>query len=392
MQTISSSPSGRIVPTIEGQQAFVPNPLPTDLPMSSRLVSLLDRASHAVGELAGVGETIPNPHILIRPLLRREAVFSSQIEGTVASLSEVFAYEAGSRRPSGTDVAEVVNYVVALEYGIERFKSLPISFRLVNELHERLLAGVRGQDKRLGEFRRQQVWIGVPNTPIGEARFIPPPAEYLRDLFHEWERFVNEDTDMPPLVRCALMHYQIEAIHPYSDGNGRIGRLLITLFLCACGVLRMPLLYLSAYFERDRQRYYDELFNVSAKGNWEQWLSYFLIGVYHEAKDVVERIRRMRILQEEWKAQLESHRESANVLRLLERFFAQPITTALQAAEFLDISDAGTRRVLSRLVDAGVVTRDDSTWPHLYISQRLLDEIDRPITTSTLPAPQENIT
>ena len=392
MQIPSSSPSGHLVPTIEGQQAFVPNPLPTDLPMSSRLVSLLDRASHAVGELAGVGETIPNPHILIRPLLRREAVFSSQIEGTVASLSEVFAYEAGSRRPPDTDVAEVVNYVVALEYGIERLNSLPISFRLVNELHERLLAGVRGQDKRLGEFRRQQVWIGVPNSPIGEARFIPPPTEYLRDLFHEWERFVNEDTDAPPLVRCALMHYQIEAIHPYSDGNGRIGRLLITLFLCACGVLRMPLLYLSAYFERDRQRYYDELFNVSAKGDWERWLSYFLIGVYQEAKDVVERIRRMRTLQEEWKTQLESRRESVNVLRLLERFFAQPIMTALQAAEFLDISDAGTRRVLSRLVDAGIVTRDDSTWPHLYISQRLLDEIDRPITTSTLPAPQEKIT
>ncbi len=386
MQILGNSPSGRLVPTIEGQQAYVPNPLPTDLPMSSRLVSLLDRASRAVGELGGVGETIPNPHILIRPLLRREAVLSSQIEGTVASLSEVFAYEAGSRRSPGGDVAEVVNCVVALEYGIERLNSLPISFRLVNELHERLLAGVRGQDKRPGEFRREQVWIGVPNSSIHEARFIPPPAEYLRDLFHDWERFVNEDTDMPPLVRCALMHYQIEAIHPYSDGNGRIGRLLITLFLCASGMLRMPLLYLSAYFERDRQRYYDELFNVSATGNWEQWLSYFLIGVHQEARDVVERIRRMRALQEELKAQLENRRVSANVLRLLERFFAQPIMTALQAAEFLEISDAGTRGVLSRLVDAGIVTRDDSAWPHLYISRRLLDEIDRPITTPTLPA------
>ena len=385
MQILSSSPSGRLAPTIEGQQAFVPNPLPSELAMSTRLVSLLDRTSRTVGELAGVGETIPNPHILIRPLLRREAVLSSRIEGTVASLSEVFAYEAGSRRAPDTDVAEVVNYVVALEYGIERLKSLPISFRLVNELHERLLAGVRGQDKGPGEFRRQQVWIGVPNSPIHESRFIPPPAEYLRDLFQDWERFVNEDTDMPPLVRCALMHYQIEAIHPYPDGNGRIGRLLITLFLCASGVLRLPLLYLSAYFERDRQRYYDELLNVSETGDWDRWLSYFLTGVYQESRDVVERIRRLRMLQEEWKTQLESRRESANVLRLLDRFFAQPIMTVLQASEFLEISDAGTRRVLGRLADAGIVKRDGSSWPHLYISHLLLDEIDRPITPPDRP-------
>ena len=385
LEILSGSWSGRLAPTIDDQRAFVPNPLPRELAMSSRLVSLLDRTSRTVGELAGVGETIPNPHILIRPLLRREAVLSSRIEGTVASLSEVFAYEAGSRRAPDTDVAEVVNYVVALEYGIERLNSLPISFRLVNELHERLLAGVRGQDKGPGEFRKQQVWIGVPNSPIHEARFIPPPAEYLRDLFHEWERFVNEDTDMPPLVRCALMHYQIEAIHPYSDDNGRIGRLLITLFLRASGVLRLPLLYLSAYFERDRQRYYDELLNVSAKGDWDRWLSYFLTGVYQESRDVVERIRRLRMLQEELKGQLESRRESANVIRLLDRFFAQPIMTVLQAAEFLEISDAGTRRVLGRLADAGIVKRDDSTWPHLYVSQRLLDEIDRPITSPGQP-------
>ena len=385
MEILSSGRSGHLVPTVNGQQAFVPNPLPRELAMSSRLISLLDRTSRTVGELAGVGETIANPHILIRPLLRREAVLSSRIEGTVASLSEVFAYEAGSRRAADADVAEVVNYVVALEYGIERLNSLPISFRLVNELHERLLAGVRGQDKGPGEFRKQQVWIGVPNSPIHEARFIPPPAEYLRDLFHEWERFVNDDTDMPPLVRCALMHYQIEAIHPYSDGNGRIGRLLITLFLRASGVLRLPLLYLSAYFERDRQRYYDELLNVSAKGDWDRWLSYFLTGVFQEAKDVVERIRRLRMLQEELKGQLESRRESANVIRLLDRFFAQPIMTVLQAAEFLEISDAGTRRVLGRLADAGIVKRDDSSWPHLYVSQRLLDEIDRPIASPGQP-------
>ena len=384
MQRLSNSPCGRLVPTIEGQWAFVPDPLPDELAMSSSLISLLDNASRAVGTLAGVGEIVANPHLLIRPLLRREAVLSSRIEGTVASLSDVFAYEAAGHGRSSGDTGEVVNYVTALEYGIDRLGSLPISFRLANELHERLLAGVRGQDKRPGELRRQQVWIGAPGSPIREARFIPPPPACLRDLLHDWESFANKSTDMPPLIRCALMHYQIEAIHPYMDGNGRIGRLLITLFLCASGVLLTPLLYLSAYFERDRQKYYEELFNVSETGDWERWLSYFLKGVYQESRDALERIRRMRTLQKSWRELLHDRRESANGLRLLEELFLHPIITVSQASAAIGISDAGTRQVLGRLTDAGIVKRLGNTWPHLYVAQRLLDEIDRPI------APAEN--
>ena len=379
MQRLSASPCGRLVPTIEGQRAFVPGPLPGELALSSKLVSLLDSASRAAATLAGVGETISNPHLLIRPFLRREAVLSSRIEGTVASLSDVFAYEAAGRGPPGGDVAEVMNYVTALEYGIGRLDSLPISFRLANELHERLLTGVRGQDRRPGQLRTLQVWIGAPGSSIQEARFIPPPPAYLMDLFHDWEKFANEPTDTPPLIRCALMHYQIETIHPYADGNGRIGRLLITLFLRASGVLPTPLLYLSAYFERDRQRYYDELLNVSETGDWEQWLLYFLEGVRLEAGDALERIRRMRTLQEEWRGLLHDRRESANGLRLLEELFVSPVTTASQASAILGISNAGARRVLSRLIDAGILTRVDNVWPNVYVAHRLLDEIDRPI-------------
>ena len=182
---------------------------------------------------------------------------------------------------------------------------------------------------------------------------------------------------MPPLVRCALMHYQIETIHPYSDGNGRIGRLLITLFLSASGLLRIPLLYLSAYFERNRESYYEELLNVSATGDWERWLRYFLRGVRMEAGDVVERLRS---LQDEWRELLVGRKEAASVLRLLDEFFARPILTVSQAAEVLGISDAGTRRVLGRLINAGIVTRQGDRWPHLYVSRRLLEEIDRPIS------------
>ena len=205
MQQLTHSTCGSLVPTIEGQWAFVPDPLPRELDLSPGLVSLLDRASRAIATLDGVGETIQNPHLLIQPLLRREAVLSSRIEGTVASLSDVFSYEAGNERVSG-DVREVINYVVALEQGVRTLERLPISFRSVNEIHGQLLAGVRGENRRTGEFRREQVWIASPGSSIRSARFIPPPPDRLRDLFQDWEQFVNGSLEMPPLVRCALMH------------------------------------------------------------------------------------------------------------------------------------------------------------------------------------------
>ena len=379
MQSLINSPCGELVPTIEGQSAFIPAPIPHELQLSSDLVLILDSATQAVSTLAGVGETVPNPHLLARPFARREAVLSSRIEGTVASLSDVLKYEAGGRSQTGNDAAEVFNYVQALEHGIERLDDLPISYRLVNELHSLLLSGVRGEEKSPGEFREEQVWIGAPGSRIQEARFIPPPPEYLRDLFYDWEAFVNNSRSLPPLVRCALMHYQIETIHPYSDGNGRIGRLMITLFLCATGILVTPLLYLSAYFERDRQRYYEELFNVSATGDWERWISYFLEGIRTESRDVLARIRQVRLLEAEWRTLLLSRREPSSGLQLLEELFANPVVTASRVSELLGVTDPGARRILNRLVDAGILVRVEDTWPNLYVADRLIHEINRPI-------------
>ncbi len=379
MRSLMASPRGELVPTIEGQSAFVPYPLPRELYLSPDAVLLLDEASRAISTLAGVGETLPNPHMLIRPFARREAVLSSRIEGTVASLSDLFAYEAGGGRQDSGDAREVFNYVQALEYGIGRLDDLPISFRLVNELHARLMAGVRGEHLSPGHFRTGQVWIGAPGSGIRDARFVPPPAGRLRELFYDWEDFANNADKLPPLVRCALMHYQIEAIHPYIDGNGRIGRLLITLFLCASGVLAAPLLYMSAYFERDRQRYYDELLNVSRTGDWERWLAYFLRGVYLESKDALARLRRVRDLEDEWRAALVSRRESANGLRALDELFANPIITAPQIAKLLGVSEPGARRILGRLGEAGIVRRIEAARPSLYVAERLIHEIERPI-------------
>ena len=378
MRQLADSECGALVPIGEGLRAFVPDPLPRELRLSPPLAALLDRASRAVARLDGVGETVPNPHLFIQPLIRREAQLSSRIEGTRASLSDVFSYEAGSRS-SAEDVQEVVNYIDALECGIDALASVPISFRLANQVHARLLAGVRGGDGAAGAFRRIQVYIAPPAASVEDAAFIPPPPEMLRDLFQDWERFVNEPADMPPLVKCALMHYQIEAIHPYEDGNGRIGRLLIALFLIASGVLSSPLLYLSAYFERDRQRYYDELFAVSQTCDWERWLRYFLTGALRESRDAVERIRRIRGLQDRFREIIETSRQPISSLRLMERMCASPFVTVRGAAEILEMTVAGARRVLERLESAGLVSQVDGAYPALYAAYEVLEALEAPI-------------
>ena len=377
MQNLRDNPCGRLVPAMGGQSAFVPNPLPRQLDMSSRLSYLLEQATLAVGTLAGIGEIAPNPRLFIQPFIRREAVLSSRIEGTQASLSDLFRHESGGEGDSD-DVLEVSNYVTALEYGIDRLDRLPISLRLINEVHERLLTGVRGEEKRPGELRDEQVWIGPPGSSISSARFIPPPPSYVRDLLYDWEKFANERMDMPVLVRCALMHYQIEAIHPYRDGNGRIGRLLIILFLQAQRALPAPLLYMSAYFERDRQRYYDELLNVSVNCDWERWLDYFLVGVEREARDTLERLRRVRELHTRYRDALITRRGAASGLNLLDALFDNPFMTVPRAMDILGMTPSGARRVLDRLIDAGIVERIDDTWRHLYVAQGVLNEIESP--------------
>ena len=378
MRRLEGSDCGALVPIDGGLRAFVPAPLPRELILSAPLAALLDRASRAAARLDGVGETVPNPHLFIQPLIRREAQLSSRIEGTRASLSDVFSHEAGGRASAG-DVREVINYINALNYGLEALKSVPISFRLANQVHERLLAGVRGGHGVAGAFRRIQVYIVSPASSGEDAAFIPPPPDMLRDLFQDWERFANEPIDMPPLVKCALMHYQIEAIHPYEDGNGRIGRLMIALFMAASGVLSSPLLYLSAYFERDRRRYYDELFAVSETCDWERWLRYFLTGALRESLDAAARIRRMRGLQDRFREIIESERHPISSLRLMESMCANPFVTVRGAAETLDMTVAGARRVLERLESAGLIRQMDGARPALYAAHEILDALQAPM-------------
>src|SRR2546428_2246765 len=252
-------PHGRRLRCRGGDRAYVPEPLPPRFEWSAGLAAALSAADRAVGRLAGEGGHLPNPHLLIRPFVRREAVLSSRIEGTQATLGELLAAEAGAavgRTPA--DLREVANYVVALEYGVKRLKTLPLSLRLTRELHTKLMTGVRGGHAIPGEFRKTQNWIGPPGCTLENATYVPPPPEVLGECLSAWEKFLH-DHSLPVLVQAALMHIQFEAIHPFLDGNGRVGRLLFTLFLVERDVLPTPLLYLSAFFEATRGDYYDRL-------------------------------------------------------------------------------------------------------------------------------------
>jgi Fic family protein len=380
---LKDSPCGKLVPIEDENFAFVPDPLPRQLTLSPSLVYRLDIASRAVATLAGVGETLSNPHLLITPFLRREAVLSSRIEGTQASLSDVYAYEASGGGPPERrqDTLEVINYVSALEFGLQRLEDIPISARLTNEIHAHLLSGVRGADSRPGELRERQVWIGTEGISIGEARFVPPPPHLVRDLMGDWESFANEEIEMPPLVKAALMHYQFEAIHPYRDGNGRIGRLLIVLFLCSESVLPTPLLYLSAYLERNRSAYYDHLLHVSATGDWTGWLRFFLDGVAEQANDAIIRSRRLRELHDIYRNRLQDDGASANTLRLLDLLFVNPYTTASASAANLGLTKPAVRAILDKLVRLGLVQALPGKWRRVYIARRILDIIEAPVAS-----------
>ena len=284
-----------------GYVAYFPRPIPRQVPVSGDNLLRLADAEAALGRLAGGGRLLPNPHLLVRPFLRREAVASTRIEGTQASLLEVFEAEA-SDQPLGADVEEVVNYVRAMEIGLQRLQTLPLSTRLIREMHAAILAGVRGRTRQPGELRASQNWIGSPGATIETATFVPPPADELGDLLTDLERFVHETPQVPPLVQAALVHYQFETIHPFLDGNGRLGRLLIVFFLVVRDRLPEPLLYLSPYFDARRQAYYDALQGVRERGDFDQWLGMFLDGVRTQAADAVVRAERLADLREGYRA------------------------------------------------------------------------------------------
>jgi Fic family protein len=353
---------GRVIRQPRGFWVYIPDPLPPPLVWTPELVAANSAADRALGELAGLGTALPNPHLLIQPFIRHEAVLSSRIEGTRASLDDLYAYEAGRHLVQlplfelPEDVQEVHNYVRALAYGLERLDSLPVSVRLFRELHALLLEGVRGEQWTPGELRRSQNWIGQPGSTLDSAVFIPPPVAEMQEALAALERYIHEESATPPLVRLALIHYQFEAIHPFLDGNGRIGRLLISLLLHAWELLPQPLLYLSAYFEADRQAYYDGLLAVSQRGAWNSWLIYFLDGVRVQAGESVGRVRRLQTLREAYRAAFQTTRTAARMLRVVDWLFQQPLFSIPQVAAFLEVNYPTAQRYVEQLEAQGFVS------------------------------------
>jgi Fic family protein len=348
LERFRNSPSGRLIRAGQGEAAywaFVPHPLPPDVPPDAELMRASSDAAYALGELAALGRTIANPHLLIGPFVRREAVLSSRIEGTQTDVADLYAYEAGqpplpglAGAPPPDDVREVANYVAALEYGLARLPSLPVSLRLIRELHARLMQGVRGGHATPGEFRRSQNWIGRPGCTLSDAEYVPPPPEEMRTALDAFEKYLRDGDVQPKLVRLAFIHQQFEAIHPFLDGNGRIGRLLISLLLVEWGLLPLPLLYLSAYFERERQAYYDLLWAVNARGDWRAWVLFFLRGVAEQAQDAGARAKRLQDLQAEWRAHVAQERAPALTLNLVDELFRSPMVTIPLVAKLLNVT------------------------------------------------------
>jgi Fic family protein len=355
LELFKHTPAGKLVRATGGYRAFVPNPLPPSLAWDTALVSRISQADRAVGTLSGLGEALPNPHLLIYPFIRREAVLSSRIEGTQSSLSDLLLFEA-TQVEKQRDVKEVQNYVRAMEYGLKRLNELPLSLRFIRELHGILLEGVRGAHATRGEFRQSQNWIGSAGATLNEATFVPPPVPEMQDCLNQLEKFLHTDSELPPLVQAAMVHYQFETIHPFLDGNGRIGRLLMTLLLCQKNVLAKPLLYLSAFFEQHRPEYYDLLLKVSQAGAWREWIEFFLKAVTEQSDDAVSRSRRLLDILRQYSQTAREKRLSPTSGQLVELIFMKPVLNAKTAREFLKVSYPSAQYALSSLEKAGIIT------------------------------------
>lgn len=376
IEKFKNSPAGRLIRTKADYWAFVPNPLPPGGldKFSAKLVGILSEADRGIGALRSLGKLIPNPNLLVAPYIRKEAVQSSRIEGTQASLSDIFYYEASREKPKHPDVLEVLNYVRAMNCGLSKLRKLPLSLRLVREIHWKLMEGIRGEKMRPGEFRSTQNWVGPPGCSLAKATYVPPPAPEMIEALGQWEKFLHANDSLAPLIKCALMHYQFEVIHPFLDGNGRVGRLLITLYLCERGYLTYPILYLSDFFERHRNEYYDLLLEVSQAGNWDAWLEYFIGAVAEQSKVAEETGHKILHLQKKYRQQLQKESVPIPVFRLLDMLFLNPFVSLPGISDYLKITWPTAKAAVDRLVRLGILKEiSGRKRSRIYCAQELLD-------------------
>ncbi len=352
--------AGRYVLQPTGYRAFIPVPLPPSPPLNlaGPLREKLSSADYALGRLDGAVLTLPNPDLFVFMYVRKEAVLSSQIEGTQSSLQNLLAAEARLFDPDTPhDVNEVVNYVRAMNYGLARLAELPVSVRLIREIHRELMRGVRGSRLQPGQLRTSQNWIGPGGCTLATATFVPPPPHEVPQALSDLERFIHDGGGLPPMVQVGLVHAQFETIHPFLDGNGRIGRLLIAFLLTEKRLLSKPVLYLSHYFKQHRSEYYERLQAVRDAGDWEGWLSFFLNGVIEVSNQATHTAAAILRMREEYRARITDHlgRAAANGQRVMDRLFDHPIVTVAKVREWLDITPAGANQIVARLEGIGLL-------------------------------------
>lgn len=373
---------GQVVRSVLGHWTFRPEPLPPRIEPDLRLMSLLSTADRALGELAGVGRRLRNPHLLIRPFIRREAVLSSRIEGTVTRLDQLFLFEAQPEEPSHpSDAGEVRNYVRALEHGLDLIRGgEPFSLRMLREIHHRLLDGVRGAEKRPGELRDRAVMIGR-SAEFDEARFIPPCHTTIGPMLDHFVAFLRDERSLPVAIQLALAHYQFETIHPFNDGNGRVGRLLVTLMLCERDVLPQPLLYLSAFFEQHREEYYDHLLDVSRRAAWNEWFGFFARAIAEQARDAVIRVQRLQDLQDDLRRRTSRLIRTAAPRVLVDELFASPFVTMNRAADVMGVAFKSAARTVATLEEAGILREITGQQRNrVYCADEILRLLDEPLT------------
>ena len=354
--------AGKYVEQLAGYKAFIPNPLPPKpkLCIDDEMFELLSQADRALGRLDGSTDALPNPDLFVFMYVRKEAVLSSQIEGTQASLIDVLEFESRTVEPDNPqDVTEVVNYIAAINHGLKRLENnFPLSLRLIREIHKELLREGRGSEKGPGEFRHSQNWIGAGKCSLKEATYVPPPPHDMQEALSNFEKFLHDSAPMPALIKIGLAHAQFETIHPFEDGNGRTGRLLITFLLCEKNILKRPLLYISYYFKKHRLQYYDYLQSIRDTGDWESWLKFFLKGVYEVAQEASTVARQIVNLKEEHRRIVIkeiSSRKSGSAIALLEKLYFQPVFNMEVAQQITQLSYANTNNLVKELCAIGIV-------------------------------------
>ncbi len=357
---MSKHRAGKYLRQPAGYKAFIPEPLPPRPPIryDGDLRNLLSQADRELARLDGITSVLPNPELFVAMYVKKEALLSSQIEGTQASLEGVLEFEANlTPKENIDDIKEVVNYIRALNYGIEKLKTLPMSLRLIKEIHKILISGTRGSHKTPGEFRKTQNWIGPPGASLNDATFVPPPPDMILELMGNLEKFIHSEDNIPPLVKIAIIHSQFETIHPFLDGNGRMGRLLITFYLYWKGILNHPLLYLSFYLKKHRNEYYSRLMDVREKGDWEGWLKFFLKGVIDVSQEASRTASRIIKLKENLiKKLIEKKIGSGYAVGLIELLFQTPIVTAKNVQDRLGIrSKDTTNKLVNKFNGMGIL-------------------------------------